>query len=385
MNIRYIENKLLDESKINHWLKYSADANHWTNFGPVSKQLEAKLHQQLALSDDLRVVACANATIALHTLAIMHQCIAGRELKWATSSFGFYSSVDGVLHDAQIIDCDQNAMLDLSKIDPDTIDGLIVTNVFGQEKDVEAYKRYAQQHNKLLIIDSAMGVQPSGHIANECISLHHTKPWGFGEGGCAIIDADNEELFRSLISFGHDVPSDTINRLAINGKISDIACAYILMRLEQMETLKPIFLQQYQRIAALGLESGFSILADVTEHPGVPASVPLLFPTSTELMENCEMPVRRYYHPLAPTEKATDIYSRIVNVPCHPEIAQFSDSHILQALQKMMTHSLSSSGVSTIKRSSDRALEASNDVKGELDHYVSAKPQQRSLSRGLCE
>ncbi len=336
MNIRYIENKPLDMHTVSKLLEVSERANHWSNFGPLSTLLENTLAEQLKLPDQLRVVACANATIALHTLAAMHQTLADQPLRWASSAFGFYSSANGILHDAHIVDCNTNAMLDLDKLDPNRIDGLIVTNVFGQLANIDDYQHYAQKHNKLLLVDSAMAFHPGNHIANECISLHHTKPWGFGEGGCAIVHQDNEQLFRSLIAFGHSKPSDPINRLAVNGKISEIACAYILMRLQQMQDLKTEYHKQYQRIVAIAKRLDLTILANVQEHPGIPASVPLLLPKATALPNDCELPIRRYYYPLIATQQATAIYNRIVNMPCHSDIAACSDQNIENVLLELL-------------------------------------------------
>ncbi len=336
MTIRYIENKPLDKQALAKLMAISEHANHWSNFGPLSRQLEATLAEKLQLSSELRVVACANATIALHSLAAMQQTLAGRPLQWASSAFGFYSSANGILHDAQIIDCDANAMLDLDKLDPDSIDGLIVTNVFGQFADIKAYEDYARRHHKLLLVDSAMAFQPQGHIANECISLHQTKPWGFGEGGCAIVHRDHEALFRSLTAFGHPQADAPINRLAVNGKISEIACAYILMRLAQMDRLSDAYHAQYQRISTLANKLGLAILGNVQTHPGIPASVPLLLPQATPLPENTHLPLGRYYFPISATARASDIYNRIVNVPCHADIATYSDQAIEQQLLQLL-------------------------------------------------
>lgn len=334
--IRYIEDKPVDMEIVEQHLQATAKANHWTNFGPLSLKLEKVLADQLELSDDLRVVTCCNATVALHALVAMQETLADKPLRWASPSFGFYSSADGILSEAQLVDCDSNAMLDLEQLDPELIDGLIVTNIFGQTTDLSQYQAFATKHNKLLIIDSAMAVHPGGHIANECISLHHTKPWGFGEGGCAIVHKDHETLFRDIISFGHSEPKAPINRLAINGKISDIACAFILMRMQQMQTLGPRYQQQYQRIASIGLDLGYTILAGVTDHPGIPASVPLLLPSPCDDYEHPDLPIRRYYHPLGETTVAWDIYNRIVNVPCHVDMECFSDSTIRQALHTIL-------------------------------------------------
>jgi dTDP-4-amino-4,6-dideoxygalactose transaminase len=335
--VQYVQNKAVDYDLIQSLLNVSSEANQWTNFGPLSKLLEVQIAKELDLDDDLRVVACCNATVALHSLAALHQTIAKRPFRWAASAFGFYSSIDGILCDAEIVDCNTDAMFDLTQLDPSSVDGLIVTNVFGYAQNLATYRAYAELHNKILIVDSAMAYHPGGHGPNECISLHHTKPWGFGEGGCAIVHKDHEAMFRDLISFGHSKPDAPIYRIAVNGKISDIACAFILMRLEQMQSLRAIYQQQYQRIANVSKACGLSILANAEKHPGIPASVPLLLPDILDDITCGDFPVKRYYHPLTKTKLANEIYGRIINIPCHPDMVQYSDEDITQVIKTLIS------------------------------------------------
>ena len=39
---------------------------------------------------------------------------------------------------------------------------------------------------------------------SEILSFHHTKPWGFGEGGAVICETFDEKIVRQLINFGVD-------------------------------------------------------------------------------------------------------------------------------------------------------------------------------------
>ncbi|MDM7950746.1 DegT/DnrJ/EryC1/StrS family aminotransferase [Hydrogenophaga sp.] len=334
--VRYIENKPVNHSTIQRLLSLSAEANQWSNFGPVSRLLEEKLEEVLGVPGELRVIACSNATVALHTLVAMHQHLQGRPLRWISSSFGFYSSIDGILQSAAISDCDQNGMLERSSLDPEAFDGMVITNIFGNFQDLSHYHEYAKKHRKIVLIDGAMNFQSGGRMANECISLHHTKPWGFGEGGCAIVEREHSELFRDMLAFGHHSSDAPINRLASNGKISDIASAYLLMRLEDLQKFRNEYQFQFRRIARIGGQLGLSILSGDGPHPGIPANVPILFPGPVNLPLNSKIPVRKYYFPLANTPIAVDIYRRIVNIPCHSEMARFSDLEIQDLLINLL-------------------------------------------------
>lgn len=330
-HLKFVEDKELDMAMVGQFLSASKIANHWSNFGPVASRLEKKIAQDLNLSEDLRVVMCASGTAALHAVVSLHETIADRPLRWATSSFGFYTSVQGPLQHADIVDCNSQGMLDLDKIDPEDFDGFVVTNVFGQADNLQEYYRYAATHGKIMCVDAALSYGSHTHGANECISFHHTKPWGFGEGGCAIVAREHEQLLRSLICFGHE-PGLDINRRATNGKISDVSAAFALMRLKHMERLRAQYRMAYKRIANAGLAAGLKVLSGVREHPGIPASVPFLCPKPREDFKHPSIPTGRYYHPLADTPMANAIYNRIINVPCHPGMAKLSDMELFEAL-----------------------------------------------------
>lgn len=329
--LRYIEDKPFDLNSVAPLLEISATANHWTNFGPLSQQIEQTIAERLGLGSELQVVMCSSGTAALHGIISMHESMADKDLRWTTSSFGYYCTIQGPLRNAKVVDCDEHAMLDLNLVAPDECDGIIVTNTFGQADSLEAYYAFAREHNKIICTDSAMAFGSHKHGPNEIISFHHTKPWGFGEGGCAIIEKKHEALFRSLIIFGHR-PGQAIDRRASNGKISDIASAFALMRLKHMETLAAEYRYQYERIAKLGRSVGFDILMEKDTHPSIPASVPFLCAEAREHFSHSILPTGRYYYPLADTPKAFEIYKRIINVPCHPGLAQLDDVTLTSAL-----------------------------------------------------
>lgn len=330
--IRYVEEKQVDMIEVSKLLLSCEAANHWTNFGPISRRVEHEIAKVLKLDDGLRVVMCSSGTAALHGIVSLHETLAGKDLRWVTSSFGYYSTIQGPLQNAEIVDCDDRAMLDIDNLDPSSFDGFIVTNIFGQESNLNRYYRYAAAHGKIVCVDAAIAFGSHKHGANECISFHHTKPWGFGEGGCAIVAAEHENLFRSLICFGHE-PGQPINRRANNGKISDIASAFALTRLVEMGLKSQDYRRQYRRIAEIGRNVGLSILGNVDEHPGTPASVPFLTPVPMANFKHEKLPSGRYYHPLKRTQTAFDIYDRIINIPCHPGMASLSDSDVESALK----------------------------------------------------
>lgn len=329
--IRFVEDKPVDLHVVERLLRLSQTANHWTNFGPVSLRLEREIASRLGLDASLRVVMCSSGTQALHALVGLHESLAGRSLRWAAGAFGYYCSIQGPLAQAHVIDCDERAMIALDDLHAADVDGFIVTNVFGLYDDLDAYRELARQQGKIAIIDAAMAYGSHAHGPNEIISFHHTKPWGYGEGGCAIVAAEHERLFRSMISLGH-LPGQPVNRRATNGKASDLACAFQLMRLSDLDVLEQTYREQYRRIASLGLEAGFRVLGDVLDHPSIPGNVPLLAPGPFDDVRHHDVPTGRYYHPLDEAPRAQAIFDRVVNIPCHPGVASLDDAVLRAAL-----------------------------------------------------
>jgi dTDP-4-amino-4,6-dideoxygalactose transaminase len=332
--VRFVEDKFPDWDFVRNVLELSAEAGRWANFGPVQNRLAETIARLLQLDGSRAVVTASSATSALHALAGVHTLQAGRPLVWAISAFGFFSTAIGPLAGrVRVIDCDRTGMIDLaqlSKLPADLWDGVLVTDIFGAQPDFSALARLCATAGKRLIIDSAVSFpacRPSNLHASEIVSFHHTKPWGFGEGGCAIVDAALAESLRSLLNFG--VGTDpAVAGFAGNGKMSDAAAALILQRVETMARWADGYRQQRQRIAALALSEGLEVLVTPAAHVVVP-HVPVLARRAVALSDLPVLPfaVAKYYRPLSmDCPVATDLYSRIVNIPCHPGMAQIDDS-----------------------------------------------------------
>lgn len=327
--IGYVEDKTLGDLD----LTSSVRANHWTNFGPVSSKLEALLADIMQLPDDLCVVATSSCTTALYALVGLANITMGKTHRWCVSSYGFACTGQGPFSDAAIADCDREGMLDVNLV-PAECDGLLVTNIFGTRSSVDEYKGRGY-----CIVDSALALDGVKHGAHEAISLHHTKPWGFGEGGCAIVKRDEEDLFRRLISFGLGKPRPASwdrhhARYLNNGKMSDIAASAIIARLSEWRPKE--HRDQYNRILEIAEPLGFRALFTPASTPG---NVPLLSPGPVVLPASGECKdviVQKYYPPLKDTPVASDLYRRMANFPCHPGLRWLSDTDIKLTLEHLL-------------------------------------------------
>ena len=71
------------------------------------------------------------------------------------------------------------------------------------------------------------------NYGNGCtISFHHTKPFGFGEGGAIIVDKKYEKNIRCLNNFGIGLTDNYYVKEGNNNKMSEVSAVYIIQYLE---------------------------------------------------------------------------------------------------------------------------------------------------------
>lgn len=341
--IEFIERKEPNWERVKAWLSRSRDANRWANGGPVSRALEGAIAEVVDLPEARSVVVCSSATAALFALVGAHTYRAGRRLRWVVSASGFFSTGIGPLHEAIVVDCDRGGLLDrqaLGTLDSQSYDGVIVTNPFGLHPDWRSFVKLCHDRDKILLYDNAHALfgcdrsQPGA--PDEVVSFHHTKPWGMGEGGCAIVSRELEPVVRSMINFG--VGLDRRARpLSFNGKVSDLACAFILDRLHTQPVWSDLYHLQEERITALGAEIGLQTLAPLNRYPRNSAALVCERPVSRGDLQGRKLPILKYYQPLAPdATTARWLYDRILNVPCHPGMAAIPAGEIISTLEEIV-------------------------------------------------
>ena len=332
-SVAFVEEKTPDFVRVKQLLRIPANQNHWANRGPLYRALAQAYHEYFNLDDARAVVPCANGGIALETIARMHDARAGRRLRWVVSAFSFRNLGRGYFADAAILDCDKRGLLsldDLADLPLDGYDGIVVTNPFGLCRNVDHYREFAQKHDKALIVDNAAGIRRELLSTEyQSLSLHHTKPYGVGEGGLAIVPTDAADEFYELIDYG-DLESERRERWLNNGKLSEAACAYHLDRLERSPEWVPFYDMQSLRMYFICERAGLRSLFPF-DRSTVATSVPYLAskPIPLSRIRNNLLRLGKYYRPLARTVEATRIYDHIVNVPCHPDVARIDTEELV--------------------------------------------------------
>lgn len=334
--VAFVERKSIDTARLEAFLRPAELQNRWANRGPLWHILGDAYHRHLRVPKEFRIVPCANGGLALMALAALHASKAQRRLRWVVSAFGFYNTTRGPFFDAQIVDCDDEGLLRiqaLQDLDPNSYDGIIVTNVFGLARDFTQYAEHARRHRKILMLDNAAGIGPFlPAIPYQALSLHHTKPYGFGEGGLAVVPAEEADKLLALMEYS-PVEAEDLPYWVGNGKLSELSCAVLLQRLESSPEWAPFYFMQSRRIQAIAHRAGLKPLMPI---PGQTAATSLPFllprPVPTTALENDFFTIGKYYKPLAPLPTATDVYQRIVNIPSHPDMKCVETNVLLTTL-----------------------------------------------------
>ena len=351
----FLENKIYDFARISELMTLSISTNWHANSGPICNLLEAVIGLITKLETDQKVVAVSSGTSALHLACNFHRVLNQKpEMRWVTSAFTFKSSTVSNLSGSIVIDCDQYGRFDLNclkELPLASYDGVIFTNVFGQMADWDDVDAFCKNNNKKLVIDNATGLLDrvnapiKGEAPIEIISAHHTKPWGVGECGLILCSADQEPLIRKLSNFGDDHIPQT-RAAASNFKLSDLAAAAVIDRLERMPFWAPLYSQQESRIAKI-LEDEFkniSSLKGTTEpkSPRTHAPFSNQFPIENFKHTNF-LTLGKYYKPLAPDceynndlSNASALYKKIICIPNNPEYLTISSDQIINDLKKIL-------------------------------------------------
>lgn len=334
--INWIHAKPINFLNVEKHLHKSIQTNQLTNYGPVTIKLEQLIREKLQIESDRSVIVTCNGAAALHALAAGLCLSTGKKLTFATQAFTFPSAAQGFLDNSQIVDIDSGGGLDLNLVDSNTVDGIIVTNVFGMCTDIQKYVDWCDKHSKFLLFDNATGPFTFYHGKNinsygtgSIISLHHTKPIGFAEGGAIIVEKRFESYIRKCINFGFEVNDGKVkwSPFGSNYKMSEISAACLY---EYIFTNFDLIIKHNQNLIQLLQDrlkdvEGVELYPNFSDSEPVVSCIPVLFskPINEKHMYQLELNgicVRKYYTPLKDFEKSASLFERILCFPCNLDV-----------------------------------------------------------------
>lgn len=249
-----------DRDSINAMLDDIFDRLWLTNNGRYVQNLEKEIAKIL---DVKHCIAVCNGTIGLQ-LAF---AAAGLQGEVIVPSFTFIGTVHALQWQGLTpVFCDVRP--EDHTIDPEKIEELITENtsailgvhLWGQACEIEKLQQIADQHNLVLIFDSAHAFMCSYHGKMlggfgdaEVFSFHATKFFNTVEGGAVTTNDDAlAERLRQLRNFGFDGHSfDNIVNIGINGKMNEISAAIGLANLESIDRFVEINRSNYDKYREL--------------------------------------------------------------------------------------------------------------------------------------
>ena len=349
LRINWLNKKKINSARVNELIEDSVLTNQFTNYGPAVKLLEDKVRTILKINDDKSIIVVDNGTSAIHALVSGINIYHNKKFKFATQAFTFPASAQGPLKDAIILDIDDDIGLDINVI-PSNIDGIIVTNVFGNVVNINKYVDWSNKNNKFLIFDNAATSFTSYNKQNSCnygtgsiISFHHTKPIGFGEGGAIIVDKIYEKEIRKCINFGIDnaALNPQYHREGSNYKMSDIAAAYIIQYFENFDAI----INKHQELYRLFKDEldkidGAKLLSNMSDSLPFVSCLPVLFENEINAKEKYFLDrgiyCRKYYKPLEKLPISMKIYDHILCFPCNIDMTNDDILYIINSIKILL-------------------------------------------------
>ncbi|GAM70235.1 UDP-4-amino-4-deoxy-L-arabinose-oxoglutarate aminotransferase [Vibrio sp. JCM 19236] len=342
--------KLLEQVNSNGW---------YTNFGPLHKELTAKLEDYLGVKN---LLLTNNGTSALQVAA---KAIGSRDI--LATPFSFVATVSAFKWQK-----DKLAFADIDKhslnLSPEAVklayrkgckaDTVVATHVYGNPCDVDAIDSLSEQNNFQTIYDAAhaFGVKlKNSSVLNygdaNTLSFHATKIFHTVEGGAIIFkDRVNFEKAEEIINFGIR-PGRGVVDVGINAKLNEYQAAVGLVNLDEIDNIlnhRAEVFYQYRE----GLKDFVELPKWHTEANFNGAYMPILLENAeqmvkvTKLLADNSIQSRHYFEPSLDkvfvdshnygTRNSTSASERILCLPMHAYLSHEDVTKVINTIKGMM-------------------------------------------------
>jgi dTDP-4-amino-4,6-dideoxygalactose transaminase len=336
--ISWVNKKTLNIDTINNKILNCIETKHFTNEGINVIKLQNKIKELFKLDDNKEVLMTCNGAMGINSLIGGLNIYFNKKLNWAVQSFTFPCSKQGLLVDSIVFDIDENMGPNIEELNKrkDDFDGVLITNCFGCSVNIKIYEEFCKNNNKLLLFDNAASsmtfYEGKNHLnyGNGCmVSLHHTKPIGFGEGGFIVFDKEYLNAMKKTICFGF-TNTDRLNYdiYASNYKMSEIACIYINEYLNNLEKIYNHHTEMInyfiEKLKKNNLETKIKIFKNFSNYfYSLMSTIPLIFENNIDTIyfidNNIE--AKKYYYPLDKTcNNSVNIFNKIICLPLNMDI-----------------------------------------------------------------
>ena len=334
---------------------------NYSNFGPLSRRLEAAIAAHLGVEPE-HVVTVANGTTGL--VLSLQALGVERDQLCLMPSFTFVASPGAAVaagmtpyfvdinEDSGVIDPED--IVHLVKSTQEPIGAIMPVSPMGVPVEPEPWEAVAEKIGVPTVVDAAWGFDSAKVSRNPTvISLHATKVLGIGEGGVvACLDKSLIREIRSLANFGFDGSRESL-KPAANSKMSEYAAAVGLAAMDQWAKTKKMIVSVAltYREAFLDIK-GVRLFPDYSDQwAGAAIAAILDEPIAGQLikpMANRGIEVRQWWgvpchhHPAYNTfprgnlEVTEALSERILNLPFSPGLSPKDVHAVRQALLESM-------------------------------------------------
>jgi dTDP-4-amino-4,6-dideoxygalactose transaminase len=336
---KWVAQKIIDLTNINEKINDCFITNHFTNNGKNVSYLQNKIKQIFKIDERKEILLVCNGAMGLNTLVGAYNMLHNRKLRWAVQSFTFPCSVQGNLENSLVLDIDDNMGPSITKLleNIDDYDGIVVTNCFGTTTNIHCYEEFCKKYNKILLFDNAASSMSYYNEKNHLnygngsmVSLHHTKPIGFGEGGFIVFDKNMLSYMEKTICFGFTKDDKYhFNIYANNFKMSEISCIYISEYLKNVDKIYKHHTKTIQYfIDQLRIHNLLNKVVLFNNHSPydecLMSCIPLIFKCSVDvdhfIKNNIE--AKKYYFPLDNKSiNSNNLFDKIICLPLNLDIS----------------------------------------------------------------
>lgn len=331
----------------------------YSNFGPLSRQLELKLADRYA-HDGYGAVACSSATLGL-VAVLMEEFEPGQAI--AFPNFTFAATYQAIrmagLVPVPVDISDQTLEMSVDSLaqaaQRTKVDGVMAVRPFGLVRDQSELVSYCRSNRLPLVLDSAAALGGAhlprfGSAAGEVevFSLHATKTFAIGEGGVILAPLGRLDSIRKRLNFGFE--SDRTYSRGTNGKMDELHAALALAQLDRIDQM-----QAAREAHAIRYHDFFSKIENVQVPTGVASGsgwtmYPAIFSerSAVEIIAQASqfgVEAKRYYWPTVssashePIAKPVklDVSEKVANsIVCFP-IYSANAKHLVDGLFDALT------------------------------------------------
>lgn len=328
----WVPAKGIDYDDLATILKASGKQNRWANGGPVLKKLSRIIGHHLGLPRDWVVIPTSSGTAALQALVWAWS----QEVKtWVVPAYSWpgldtaFRGIEGV----RVVDV--NPKTGSLPYGASGASGTVLTTLAGhltvQAELFDPKMRIIWDNcgSADLVYDEL--VRADG-IA---LSFHHTKPWGFGEGGAAAVPIRLADRVMQAVGYYYSGPT------VLNGKMTEVQAALILQRYRVYDQVKEHC--NALRNALLGALLGrvpYSLMPHMGSGAPFSGWVPIRLKSEIKGVEIAGkevggVRVRQLYRPRGLYPEAQDWYNKTLAIPVHEGLGESDMARVARELESV--------------------------------------------------